>query len=145
MSASAEPVAILADGDAWEPGGLERLLAAFAAQPGAGLVHGDATLTDAAGVQRGRLAGAPGTGTGLVRRVWRGERPVAARSFVVRRDVLEALGAGAATAPHDFVLRAAALAPVHHVGGAPVVRTPAAAGGDDAAHAAALAATLDRH
>jgi glycosyltransferase involved in cell wall biosynthesis len=147
MSASAEPVAILADGDAWEPGGLERLLAAFAAQSGAGLVHGDATLTDASGVQRGRLAGAAGTGTGLVRRLWRGERPVAARSFVVRRDVLDALGAGAATDPYDFVLRAAALAPVHHVGGAPVVRTPAgAAGGDDAAaHAAALLATLDRH
>jgi glycosyltransferase involved in cell wall biosynthesis len=138
MSASAEPVAVLAPGDAWEPGGLERLLAAFAEHPGTGLVHGDAVLVDPAGVERGRLRGAAATGNGLVRRAWRGERPVAAASLVIARDVLDALGGDADP------LRAAALAPVRHVGGDPVVRTAGAAP-DPEAEAAALLATLDRH
>jgi glycosyltransferase involved in cell wall biosynthesis len=145
MSASAEPVVVLADGDAWAPGGLERLLGALAADPAAGLVHGDALVVDDRGVQRGRLAGAAASGLGLVRRAWRGERPVAARSFVVRRDVLETLGAEADSNPYDLVLRAAAVAPVRHVGGDAVVHAAAAPVPDAEAEAAALQATLERH
>jgi glycosyltransferase involved in cell wall biosynthesis len=147
LSTSAEPVVVLAPGDAWAPGGLERLLAAAAEHPAAGLVHGDATLVDDAGLERGRRAGAPATGRALIRRAWRGERPVAVASFVVRRDVLDALGPGALDDPCTLILRAAALAPVRHLGGDPVVRTPAGADAraaqDADGPAAALLAVLD--
>ncbi|WP_027004927.1 glycosyltransferase [Conexibacter woesei] len=147
MSASAEPVVVLAPGDAWTADGLQRLLAAAAAHPGAGLVHGDALLVDDEGRERGRRAGARATGPALIRRAWRGERAVAAGSFLVRRDVLDALGRSALDDPYNFILRAAAVAPVHHVEGEPVVRTSAAAdaraGQDAAGQGAALLAALD--
>jgi glycosyltransferase involved in cell wall biosynthesis len=143
MSASAEPVVVLAEGDAWTDGGRERLLAAFAAAgPDAGLVHGDAVLVDDAGTERGRLAGAGvPNGKALVRAAWRGITPVAARSFVVRADLYDD-----AIDPYDLILRVASSgARVVHVDGEPVVRTPAVPAVAPAVEAPALLATLERH
>ncbi len=142
--ARGELVAVLSPQDRLAGDAVARQVTVFDAHPETAMVHGDATLVDGAGVQRGRHQGydlGPGE---LLRRLVRTADPVAPATRLMSRRALEAAGGGGPS-DLDLHLRLAASGRIRHVGGAPLATIPAAARHIAAdAVEAALCAAVDR-
>ncbi|HMJ33104.1 MAG TPA: glycosyltransferase [Baekduia sp.] len=120
-----ELIAMLGDDDVSLPDRISRSVAIFDAHPDTGIVHGNATIVDERGVQRGRWQSRDFTPAELMRHLVREHCTLVDPSRMVHRRVYEAVGGYAAeyTVAQDFHfwLRAAPEFRFRHAGAEPLI------------------------
>jgi glycosyltransferase involved in cell wall biosynthesis len=120
-----ELIAMLGDDDVCRPDRISRSVAIFDAHPDTGVVHGNATIIDEHGVQRGRWQSGDFTPAELLRHLVREHCTLVDPSRLVHRRVYDAVGGYVAeyTVAQDFHfwLRAAPEFRFRHAGPEPLI------------------------
>ena len=120
-----ELIAMIGDDDLCLPGRIRRQLEVFDRYPDAGIVHGDATVIDAAGRQTGVWNSTEFTQAGLVHAFFRSHNHLVDPTRMVHRRVYELVGGYDASYPlandFDFWLRAVRHFRFRHCPGGPLV------------------------
>ncbi|MBI5106724.1 MAG: glycosyltransferase, partial [Solirubrobacterales bacterium] len=121
-----ELLAMLGDDDVALPDRISRSVAVFDRHPDTGVVHGDATIIDEHGTERGRWRSADLAPGALVQHLWRVHNPLIDPTRMVHRRVYEAVGgydpAYRLSQDFHFWLRAAERFRFRHVPGEPLIR-----------------------
>ena len=119
-----ELIAMIGDDDLCLPGRIRRQVEVFDRQPDTGVVHGDATVIDAAGRQTGAWPSAEFTPGALVQSFFRSHNHIVDPTRMVHRRVYETVGGYDDRYPlandFDFFIRASRRFRFRHVGGAPL-------------------------
>ena len=120
-----ELIAMLGDDDVSLPGRIRRQVEIFDRFPDTGVVHGDATVIDAAGRRTGNWSSAEFTSRALIADMWRRHNHIVDPTRMVHRRVYEAVGTYDDRYPlandMDFWLRAAERFRFRHLAGEPLV------------------------